>query len=109
MNQTTEDLQTRALSQPSTPATFREVLESFAGKVVTIVNPESLEDAPVGRRLSAGFYRGKVLSIENDYLVLATEYVHRRGDKGKEPVRQFVPMHQIKRVSVMRSERMIHL
>ena len=65
MNETTT---TTATAPPAAgaaaPSTFQKVLESLTGKVVTLVNPESYEDAPVGRRLVAGFYRGKVLAVE---------------------------------------------
>ena len=87
---------------------FRSVLEGFVGKVATIVNPESYEDAPIGHTLTTGFYRAKVLGVGSDFVVLATEYVHKSG-KGKEPVRQYVPLHRVKRISLMKTERLIHL
>lgn len=91
------------------PKTFRGVLSGLVGKVVTVVNPESYEDAPVGKTITKGFYRGKLLAVADDHLVLATEFQHRRGDKDKEPVRQFVPLERVKRVSMMRSDRIVHL
>ena len=87
---------------------FQGVLQSLIGKVVTIVNPESFEDAPVGNRLTTGFYRAKVIGVKGDYVSVATEYVHKRGDS-KEPVKQFIPLSQIKRVSLMKSDRIIHI
>jgi hypothetical protein len=92
-----------------TPATFDAVLRAMTGKVVTFVNPESYEDAPVGYRLTTGFYKAKVIAVGTDYLSVATELVHRRGEKEKEPVRQFIPLAQIKRISVMKGERLIHI
>jgi len=87
---------------------FKSVLEGLVGKVVTVVNPESFEDAPVGNRLTTGFYRAKVIGVNGDYVCVATEYVHQRGGS-KEPVKQFIPLSHIKRVSLMKSDRIIHL
>ena len=87
---------------------FKSVLEGLVGKVVTVVNPESFEDAPVGNRLTTGFYRAKVINVKGDYLCVATEYVHKRGGS-KEPVKQFIPLSQVKRVSLMKSDRIIHI
>ncbi len=91
------------------PQTFDAVLRSMVGKVVTFVNPESYEDAPVGYRLTTGFYKAKVVAVGKDYLSVATELIHKRGEKETEPVRQFIPMAQIKRISVMKGERLIHV
>ena len=88
---------------------FSDLLESLLGKVVTIVNPESYEDAPVGHQIRAGFYRAKPIGMGKDYLILRTEYVHKGRDAGKEPVQQYIPLDKIKRISVMKSERLIHL
>ena len=93
---------------PKLPESFLAILEGFVGKVVTVVNPESYEDAPIGHTLTTGFYRAKVVGIGSDFLVVATEYVH-KGAKGKEPVRQFIPLHRVKRISLMKTERLIHL
>ncbi len=91
------------------PQTFEAVLRSMVGKVVTFVNPESYEDAPVGYRLTTGFYKAKVVAVGDDYLSVATELIHKRGEKETEPVRQFIPMAQIKRISIMKGERLIHV
>jgi hypothetical protein len=91
------------------PETFDAVLRSMVGKVVTFVNPESYEDAPVGYRLTTGFYKAKVIAVGQDYLSVATELVHKRGEKEKEPVRQYIPILQIKRVSVLKGERLLHI
>ena len=101
----------QAESQPATGDTsFKSVLAGLAGSVVTIVNPESFVDAPLGRRLTSSVYRAKVLSVEKDYLCLATEFEHKSvARKDKEPVRQFVPIGRIKRISLLAKERMIHL
>ena len=86
---------------------FAEYLKALVGKVVTIVNPESYEDAPIGHQIRASFYRAKVTGMGSDYLKVQTEYVHK--SKEKEPVKQFIPLDKIKRISMMKEERILHL
>ena len=88
---------------------FYDLLKSLMGQIVTIVNPESYEDAPVGHHIRAGFYRAKPIGLGNDYLILATEFVHAGRESGKEPVRQYIPLSAIKRISVLKSEKLIHI
>ena len=86
---------------------FTELLKSLVGKTVTMVNPESFEPAPVGHQLRAGFYRAKITGMGRDYLIVATEMSKKGGET--EPVRQYIPLKRIQRVSLMKSERLIHL
>lgn len=90
-------------------SSFHDVLRAMVGTLVTVVNPESYEDAPMGSRLTTGFYRAKILAVGADFLTLVTEFQHKKGDRTKEPVKQFVPIRQIKRLSVMKSDRLLHL
>ena len=88
---------------------FHDVLKAFLGKVVTVVNPESYEDAPVGVQLRVGFYRAKLVGVGTDYLVLATKFVKTGKSKGEEPVKQYLPSARIKRLSVMKTELVLHI
>ena len=88
---------------------FHDLLRSLIGEIVTVVNPESYEDAPIGHQIRAGFYRAKPIGLGNDYLILATEFVHAGRESGKEPVRQYIPLTAIKRISVLKTEKLIHL
>ena len=88
---------------------FIDVLKSYLGKVVTIVNPESYEDAPLGHQIRAGWYRAKPVGFGRDYLVVVTEYVHTGRRATKEAVKQYIPFSRIKRLSVMQSEVLIHI
>lgn len=108
MTETTQETQPKEAPQ-TFPDSFQAVLAGLVGKIVTVVNPESFEDAPVGNRLVTGFYRCKVLSVNSDYLALATEFKRRRGEVAKEPVRQYIPFDKIKRISLMKSDRLIHI
>ena len=100
---------TEATEKSIESSQFADVLKSLIGQIVTMVNPESFEDAPMGSRLTTGFYRAKVLAVGGDFLTVATEFVHKKGEKAKEPVKQFIPLHQVKRISLMKSDKLIHL
>ena len=82
---------------------------ALVGHVVTVANSESYEDAPVGHRLGAGFYKAKVIEMKGDHLILGTQFRHSSGHGEDEPVKQFVPLTRIKRVSVMKSEKILHI
>ncbi len=86
---------------------FLDLIKALLGKTVTIVNPESYEHAPVGFTLKAGFYRAKVMGMGQDFLTLVTEM--KKGKANGEPVKQFLPLNQIKRISMMKMERVIHI
>jgi hypothetical protein len=86
---------------------FLDILRAVVGKTITVVNPESYESAPVGYKLTTGFYRGKLTALGRDYLVMMTEFERKKGSP--EPVKQYIPIRQIKRISLMKSERVLHL
>jgi hypothetical protein len=88
---------------------FVDILKSLLGKTVTVANPESYEDAPVGHQIRAGFYRAKLVGMGIDYLIIMTEYVHAGREQSREPAKQFVPFSMIKRVTLMKSELVVHL
>ena len=88
---------------------LHDVLKGLVGHMVTVVNPESFEDAPVGHQIKTGFYKAKCVALGNDYIVLHTEYKKVGKSAGTEPVKQFLPIGRIKRLSLMKSERLIHI
>ena len=77
--------------------------------MVTVANSESYEDATIGHRLGAGFYDARVVEVREDFIIIATEYHHVRGHGNDEPVKQFIPFSRVKRVSVMKSEKILHI
>ena len=87
---------------------FLDLIKALLGKTVTIVNPESYEHAPVGFTLKAGFYRAKVTGMGRDFLTLVTEMKKGRESNG-EPVKQFLPIKQVKRISMTKTERLLHI
>ena len=110
MSDTTESPDAQpAKASPIEHRTFADVLEGLIGAVFTIVNPESYEDAPVGHQIRAGYYRAKLTGLGQDYLIVVTEYQHSGKEKSKEPCKQFIPFARIKRLSLMKSERLIHI
>lgn len=88
---------------------FTEILKSLVGQTVTIVNPESFEAAPVGYQLKTGFYKAKVSNLGKDFMVLVTELKKVGKAAGTEPVKQFLPIDKIKRISILKSEKLIHI
>ncbi|HET6202059.1 MAG TPA: hypothetical protein VFI25_04555 [Planctomycetota bacterium] len=90
---------------------FREVLTAVVGKTVTIVNPESYEESALGAKLTMGIYKGKVLALGDDFLKVQTTFKRRGGKDAadEEPVVQFVPIDRVKRVSVMKTDTILHI
>lgn len=86
-----------------------DVLASLKGKIVTMVNPESLEDAPMGYQLTTGFYRAKILTVSDQMVIVGTELVRKGREAAKEPVKQFIPIHRIKRISIAKSDILVHI
>ena len=89
--------------------TFREILKAMVGHVVTVVNPESYEAAPLGYQIKAACYKAKVTGITDDYLILLGEFTPAGKGAKKEPVKSFVPLAMVKRVSIMKTDRLIHI
>jgi len=88
---------------------FADLFAPMLGKLITVVSPESFEDAPVGRQLKAGFYRAKLIGMGSDYITILTEYQHKGNQPRKEPTKQFIPLNRVKRLSMMKSELIIHI
>jgi hypothetical protein len=106
-----EQTATETEQQKSAPEihSFLDVLRSLKGKIVTVANPESLEDSPMGYQLTTSVYKAKVLGVGNDFVTLACELARKGRDAVKEPVKQFVPLERVKRVSVAKSEVIVHI
>ena len=87
---------------------FLDILKSLVGHAVTVVNPESYEQAHIGHQIKASFYRAKLSAIGTDFIVLLTEDKKPGKEKG-DPVKQFMPLARIKRISMTKTERLIHI
>ena len=88
---------------------FDQLLKDLLGKTVTIVNPESYEHAPVGYTLKTGFYRAKIIGKGHDYLIIVTELKKGGKDASGDPVKQYLPIAHVKRISLMKTERLLHI
>lgn len=89
---------------------FRQILERHLGKEFTVVNPETFDDSAFGHQLHAAWYHAKLVALGLDFAVLVMEYQHGSGKSAtKEPCEQYVPLAKIRRVSVMKSERILHI
>ena len=91
------------------PKDFRSILKALLGKKLTVVNPESYEAAPVGFRIKEGFYEAKLIGLGTDFLTLATVFESAKKGGGTQPVKQFIPIARIKRISLMKEAFVVHL
>ncbi len=109
-----EDTAQKGISKPEGASSvdgrpFTDILKSLVGKNITVVNPESYEGAPVGYRLKTGFYTAKAVGVGTDFMVLVTEFTRSGSKAGTEPAKQYLPISQIKRLSITKSERILHI
>ncbi len=74
-----------------------------------MVNPESYEDAPAGHQIRAGFYKAKLVGLGRDYLIVMAEYVRADREEYKEAAKQYIPIEKIKRISLTKTEWLIHI
>jgi hypothetical protein len=88
---------------------FSDVLRSLIGRPITIVYTQSYERAAMGAQLTEGFYKGKIVGVEDTFITVATEFAPKVKNAEPEPVRQFVPITSVTRVTVMKSEILLHL
>ena len=113
MSDPTPDTGSRPITDEAKPTMesrdFRSLLKALAGKKVTIVNPESYETAAMGFQLKEGYYAGKIGSVGQDFILLHTILQTSKKDGGTVPVKQFIPINRIKRISMMKDEYILHL
>jgi hypothetical protein len=110
MSEPTSDTGARPTpDQPKKDRDFRGVLKALKGKTVSVVNPESYEAAPMGFQLKEGYYSGKVAGLQRDFLVFDTSVTTSKKEGGKIPVRQYIPIARVKRISMMKDSFILHL
>jgi hypothetical protein len=88
---------------------FKSILKALIGKKCTVVNPESYEAATVGFQLKQGQYVGKIGGLGQDYLIFHTVIETSKKEGGKAPVKQFIPLGRVKRISLMKDNYILHL
>ena len=63
--------------------TFRSVLESWVGKQVTVVNPESFKKTALGQGLSFQTYPAEITTIGEDFIKLSFSAVDGSLSEGR--------------------------
>ena len=86
--------------------TFRDVLESWLGQEVTIVNPESFKSTALGKGLTFQSYKVTLTELGED--VLKMQFSSIKGES-KTAVEQIVPIRSVKRLSLWGDEKLLHL
>ena len=92
---------------------FVKLLASLVGRTVTVIDPESFEEAPIGHQIRPASHRMKLTEMLADHIVLVGEFVHHRPggprDGKKGHVTHYVPITKIERVSLLDGELLIHV
>jgi hypothetical protein len=88
---------------------FDEILTGLTGQIVTIINPLSYIPTLTGCKVDTETYKAKVISCENGILKILVEYVSDPRKNIREKAYQFIPIDQIKRIMVSKSERIVTL
>lgn len=87
-----------------------DVLHAFIDKKVTIVNSDALLGAPTGKlRIDHAVYDGRVRAVTRELLVLFTEFDERGREDHAERAKEFIPLSQVKRVSIAKGTTNIHI
>lgn len=90
--------------------TFLELLTHHVGKEFTIVDPQTFEETGVGHHIAPTWNTAKLVAVGDDFIVLVGHFQHGAGKHAtKEPMEQYVPLAQVRKVTIMHSARMIHL
>jgi hypothetical protein len=85
---------------------FREILEGWVGKKATIVNPQSFQKSTVREQLGLETYEVEVKEVGEDYVLVGFQSL--KTDH-PERVEQYIPFHDIRRLSVWGDERYIQI
>ena len=87
-------------------SSFQSVLASWKGGDVTIVNPQSFRRGAITDAIDLETFTAKLQHVGDDHC----EVVYEAKKKGEvEPVTQYIPFTQIRRLSIWGSEHMIHI
>ncbi len=87
-------------------ASFAELLKSWEGQNVTIINPESYSLGQLGEDLKFETYDVTLAVVGSDYVQIDFS----RSQQGVDAaVVQFIPSHRIKRVSSWGDRRFIQI
>ncbi len=85
---------------------FHNVLETWVGSQVTVVNPESFKSTALKESLGFQAYGATISEVGADFVKLAYTAQKKGQD---ENVEQWIPLDMIKRITIQGSEKFIHL
>jgi hypothetical protein len=85
---------------------FQNVLQSWQGQQVTVINPESFRSTALKESLGFQAY-GATISEVGDNFIKLSYTAQKKGQE--ENVEQWIPIEMIKRVTIQGSERFLHI
>ncbi len=85
---------------------FRDTLRSWEGGPITVVNPQSFRRGAITDAIDLETFKAKLVKVGGDFVEVAYE-AKKKGEV--QPVTQYIPFTQIRRVSVWGSENLIHV
>ncbi len=87
-------------------ARFIDILKSWEGKSVTIINPQSYTVSKITDGISFESYTATLTTAADDYLKVT--FVHKKQNE-EQPVEQIIPLQWVKRVSVWGDQHYVQL
>ena len=85
---------------------FKEVLSGWIGKKATVINPQSFQKTALREHLGLETYDVEIKHVGNDFILVAFESVKTAQS---EHVEQYIPFHDIRRLSVWGDDWFIQL
>lgn len=86
--------------------TIKDVLAEWIGKKATVVNPQSYQKTALREHLGLETYEVEVVAVGDDYILVGFDSL--KTDR-PEHVEQYIPFHDIRRLSVWGDEKYIQL
>ena len=92
-----------------TAASLETILTKLIGQVITVINPQTYTPTLTGYKIDSSAYKAKVISCDNGILRLLVDYLSDPRKKVTEKAQQFVPVDQIKRILISKTQRIVTL
>jgi hypothetical protein len=87
-------------------ARFSEMLGQWTGSTVHVINPESYTLGQLGDQIKFESYDVVLVEVADDYVQISFTRLKKGAE---EKVDQFIPLHQVKRVSMWGDQRFIQI
>ena len=88
------------------PESLRAILESWVGSNAIVVNPQSFQKKALREELSLETYEVEIEAVGTDFVQVGFDS---KKTGHQEHVEQYIPFHDIRRLSVWGDERYIQL